>query len=217
MPKGLELRGQKFGRWEVLSQAKSNGSRRWNVICVCGNRKIVPSNTLTSGLSKSCGCLQKEIVCKLRTTHGATSSKNKGKNVQRLHRIWHHMKQRCDNKNHDDYPDYGGRGIKYCKRWGKFENFRDEMEVAFNEHMEEYGAINTTIDRIKNSKGYSKENCRWATQDEQANNRRSTILIEYKGDVKSMKQWAKILGIKYQKFTALIKGNVSIYEIVAKQ
>lgn len=214
MPKGLELKGKKFGRLTVLSQAESRRCRRWNTICSCGKTKTILAGSLTGGKTKSCGCLQKEVVRKIFTTHGATKKSVKSGDTGRLYRIWCHIKQRCDNKTHDDYDDYGGRGIKYCKIWKKFENFRDDMYNSFTTHMKTHGAIDTTIDRINNNRGYSKNNCRWATQSEQANNRRSTILIEYKGDVKSMKQWAHILHIPYQKFTKLIKENVSIYEIV---
>jgi len=80
------------------------------------------------------------------------------------------MKQRCRNKNLSNYNDYGGRGIKVCKRWEKFENFRDDMLATHEEHL--------SLDRIDNNGNYEPNNCRWATIKQQANNTRRSNRIK---------------------------------------
>lgn len=99
---------------------------------------------------------------------------------------WVGMKQRCDNPNHIRFNEYGGRGISYCDRWEDFTLFLTDMGVR---------PEGMTLDRVRNSKGYSKENCRWATLDTQFNNRRSSRLLTFKGETLSMAQWSSKLGV----------------------
>lgn len=82
----------------------------------------------------------------------------------RFYKIWKGLFTRCYNKNYRLYKDYGGRGIRVSKEWHMFENFRDDMIPTYN--------INLSIDRKDNNKGYSKENCKWSTQEEQNKNKR---------------------------------------------
>ena len=103
---------------------------------------------------------------------------------------WKSIKQRCNSEN----PLYGGRGIKNV--WQNFQEFKENMFNTYLEHVAKYGEKNTSIDRIDVNGNYSKENCRWATQQEQANNKRSNIFITYKGKKATVTEWSKELCIK---------------------
>lgn len=101
---------------------------------------------------------------------------------------WRKMKGRCDDKNDPHYIDYGGRGISYCEAWTDFRNFFEDMgRPPFGKQLE----------RIDNNKGYYKENCCWATPEEQSNNRRDNKLYEYQGKRQTLARWGRELGIDY--------------------
>ena len=104
------------------------------------------------------------------------------------------MKGRCLNPKHKAYPAYGGRGITVCEKWLKFENFLKDM----GERPE-----GKTLDRKDNDKGYYKGNCRWATSDEQYDNRGS--VIEYDGEKHTIKGWADKFGIPYARLQARLR------------
>ena len=92
---------------------------------------------------------------------------------RRFYHIWADMKTRCNNPNCKKYYLYGGRGIKVCKNWDLYNNFKNDMWDSYKQHVEEYGEKQTTLDRINPNKGYSLSNCRWATYSEQARNIRN--------------------------------------------
>lgn len=115
-------------------------------------------------------------------SHGMTGT--------RIHRIWKCMRTRCYNPNRRDYHNYGGRGIGMCPEWDDFQNF-------YNWAMANGYAENLTIDRIDNDKGYSPENCRWATQKEQANNLRKNIKVYYNGKAYSPRDLSELTGISF--------------------
>lgn len=98
------------------------------------------------------------------------------------------MRSRCAVLSGRNYENYGGRGIAICARWRRFENFYADMGEP---------PEGTSIDRIDNDKGYSPENCRWATVFEQANNRRSNIVISYNGRSQTVTQWSREFGVPY--------------------
>lgn len=157
--------GQRFGRLVVRERIKNNkkGNTWWLCECDCGNLKEVQRGNLTTGHTRSCGCLSRELTSKRSIKHGqAIGEKTK------TYRAWRSMKSRCLNPNVKGYKHYGARGIKVCERWfHSFENFLDDMgEVPKG----------LTIDRIDNDGNYEPDNCKWATKVEQARNRRGIFI-----------------------------------------
>lgn len=160
MNRFIDLTGQKFGRLlaDKYIDKDKNGISMWQCKCDCGNIKIVRGLSLKNGDTKSCGCLQKERSILKNTRHGYSHLQ--------IYYIWNNMVQRCTNINHKQYKDYGGRRIKVCKRWMKFENFYKDVGNPPD---------GLTLDRVDNNGNYCLKNHRWATPKEQANNRRTSL------------------------------------------
>lgn len=124
--------------------------------------------------------------------------------VSRLNCIYNDMKKRCYKPYCKAYKHYGARGISVCEEWMNTErvviayrNNATKGYLAFKKWALENGyADNLSLDRIDNNKGYSPENCRWATSKEQANNTRHNHLITYNGETKTMQQWCDIYNLK---------------------
>lgn len=187
-------KGNKYGRWTADREGKIVGRNRyWFCVCECGKEKEVFVASLYRGLSKSCGCLNSELASARKKTHGLSRTVE--------HNVWLNMRQRCNDPNKADYANYGGRGIKVCDRWSSFENFLSDMGHANGK----------TLERKDNNKGYEPSNCVWATKKTQANNRRSNRLIEYKGESKTIQQWAEFVGLDY--FTLRARINVLGWDV----
>ena len=187
--KAVDLVGQKFGRWVVVERAGSlrNGSALWRCKCECGRVSVVGTNDLKSGRSRSCGCFQMEVA-----RLAGQYSVSHGMSRTRLYSEWKSMKARCYKKSGKDYFNYGGRGITVCPEWrDSFEAFRDwAMANGYRDDL--------TLDRKDSNGPYSPENCRWATGKEQANNKRSSRLVSFNGETKTIAQWAESSGIGVQ-------------------
>jgi hypothetical protein len=163
-----DLTNMRFGRLTVRWPAGLKGSHvYWLCSCDCGKLKVICGYSLRNGDTTSCGCYRKEVTVSrnrkgLWTTHG--HSRGKGRTPEYI--AWDCMIQRCTNPKHPNWKRYGGRGIKVCRRWMRFENFLADMGRRPQPHL--------SIDRRNNEKGYFKSNCRWATRKEQMNNTRLT-------------------------------------------
>jgi hypothetical protein len=184
--KALNLTGMRFGRLMVIHREKNIGEKTaWLCLCDCGTNVIVQSTSLTSGNTKSCGCLQKdisrEIGSRLLTKHGGFR-KN-----PRLYKIWKHIIERCNDKNFKYYKNYGGRGITICSNWMHFDNFY--QWAISNGYLD-----NLTIDRINVNGNYEPGNCRWATRKTQSRNKRSNKSITFNGVTKNYAEWDECLG-----------------------
>ena len=159
----------------------------WLCQCECGKQSIVQRGNLRNGNTKSCSCLRKEVAtqtCKQKTTHG---QKINGI-TSPIYAAWVSMIQRCTNLNNKDYKHYGGRGIKVCKTWMKFEMFFQDMGEKPKE---------LSLDRVDNNGDYCKENCKWSTRKEQQRNTWRTILIIIKGITKCLAEWCEIYSMNY--------------------
>lgn len=118
----------------------------------------------------------------------------------RLYATWRGMLSRCDNREDKYFKDYGRRGIAVCSEWKDFENFYTwAIANGYDDSL--------TIERIDNDKGYSPDNCRWATAKEQSNNRRSNHLLTHRGKIQTLKQWSDELGINYQTLQSRIHAS----------
>jgi len=201
MPKKIDLTGKVFERLTVIRELDTTRSGvRWECRCECGKVTKVLSNDLRSGKTLSCGCYKIDIHRKI-----------KGESIHssRIYRIWEGMNQRCYNKNHTSYYNYGGRGISICNEWKDSATFYD---WAINNGYED----ELTIDRIDNNGNYCPDNCRWITRKEQLNNKRTNKMITYNNKTQTISQWANELEINKNTIRKRIRLGWSIEDVLHK-
>ena len=175
----IDRTGQRYGRLVVLGQAgRSNqGQALWRCLCDCGRETTCLSDNLGKGHTKSCGCLKAELLAAGQPSHGLSHTK--------AYATFCSAKERCQNPNNKRWPDYGGRGIQFLYP-GIEALIADIGHPPSDSH---------TIERIDNEGHYEPGNCCWATQEEQANNKRNSRKITYQGRTQTIAQWAREVGL----------------------
>lgn len=198
-----DLVGQKFGRLTVTHDAGRDNKSNilWGCVCDCGGKATAHAYDLRAGKIKSCKCLWKEGTA---TTHGKG---RKGPKRSRVYSVWAAMIQRCSNQNDKNWDCYGARGITVAVPWGNFLNFYNDMGDP---------PAGYTLERVDNTKGYSKENCCWVTHKAQNRNKRSNIYITINGDTKILNDWVKALSISNASVQYRIHNKGESHEQVIK-
>lgn len=199
MGKIVDLSGKTFGRWNVLELShNTNSVLYWKCRCICGTEKVVFGGDLKRGVSKSCGCLAREVAGQHVITHGMTSHP--------AHRNWISMNQRCYNQESNDYQWYGARGIKVCERWqDSFEDFWKDTGPTWQSGL--------TLDRKKVDQDYGPDNCRWATRKEQARNRRNNRIVDTPNGPMLLIEAAETYGIDCRTVNSRFKYGWTFTEV----
>lgn len=154
--------GERYGRLTVVD---SDNTGKIHCLCDCGTHRHVSRSTLKT-ITRSCGCIQREVTAARNKTHGKADSAE--------YRAWRAIKDRCYLETCDAYPWYGGRGVKVCQRWlESFENFYADMGTK--------PSSKHSVDREDSDGDYTPQNCRWATAKEQSLNKKGLVLHTLEG------------------------------------
>lgn len=177
-----DLIGQVFTRLTAVEEVPTTPQqpRLLRCRCACGRNVVVNVQHLKRGMTRSCGCLMRDINRVLHRTHGGRRTPEYGP--------WCHAKDRCFNPNDDDFDEYGGRGITMCTEW------RDDF-AAFVAHIGPRPS-GASLDRIDANGHYEPGNVRWANTITQANNKRSNHRLTYHGERLTLADWAARVDIQ---------------------
>jgi hypothetical protein len=187
MQKLQDLSGERFGLLLVKRRVPAPDAVRgqvfWECECECGKLTVVRAANLR-GKTRSCGCLKRQMVTETNTRHGHAK---KGQNSPE-YKAWIGMKDRCGRKTSSSYQDYGERGIAVCGKWlGDFEAFLADMGPKPGP---EY-----SLERTDVNIGYQPDNCVWATEEEQLNNKRTSRRLTFNGVTQTAAQWSRDLNL----------------------
>lgn len=187
-----------FGYLKYVGELSKPGDHlQAEVECVCGKKLVLPKKNLMGGKSKSCGCKKGEMCREKATKHGGYGTP--------AYKTWADMKKRVrpDNPRHKYYYD---KGVRVCEKWDSFEGFYEDMG--------DRPSWATSLDRIDNEGDYCKENCRWATGTQQANNKSNNLHLTYRGKTYTQAELARAFGIPYPRLQMRLRSGWSVLEAV---
>lgn len=190
-----DITGMRFGSLVVKERhfpyVKREGTK-WVCVCDCSNTKVINGTSLKCGATKSCGCMAKKVAGERFATHGMSKT--------RLYQCWAGMYHR---KKYD--PRYKSRDVS--DEWKDFSKFA-EWALA-NGYSD-----NLSLDRIDNSKGYSPDNCRWATRIMQNQNKSNNVNLTFNGETHCIAEWSRILNVKKGTLWSRYKSGMSVEKIL---
>lgn len=202
MPKLIDLTGKRFGRLIVIERCENkHKAPYWKCKCDCGNVCVIQGRKLRDGITKSCGCLHKEISKINHLTHG--------KSKHPLYSVWKGMKSRCNNKHIKCYKYYGEKGVSLCEDWNDFATFFDWSINNGYKH-------GLTIDRIDNNGNYCPENCRWVSIDIQQKNKSNCFYITYNGITMTASEWERATGVCRKTIIYRILHGATVKQALSK-
>lgn len=195
----IDRKDHRYERLIVISKAPNASDKdtnaRWNCQCDCGNTTIAYGQDLARGKVKSCGCLNAERI----QSHGMARTP--------VYNVWKQIFQRCENPKCPSFKNYGARGIGVCDEWRDFARFFSDMGNPPHKR---------SLERRDNSKGYSKENCYWATARQQLNNKRTNRVLEFRGIKMSTSEWARRMRIPVTALFSRLEYGWSIEDALTK-
>ena len=197
------LKGVRFGRWVCTdlavapfrSKEGKQHSTKWKCLCDCGTEAVVTANSLKTGQSKSCGCLNAELIKARSITHGMSKTFE--------YNIWLSMRSRILDKSSKSYKDYGGRGILIHPDW--VSDFK-----AFFDHIGPRPSADYSLERIDNNGNYEPGNVKWASRISQANNKRSNRKLTLGTETKTLAEWCKEKKLRYKTVHARLTNGWSV-------
>ncbi len=205
MPHRADLLHRRFGKLTVIEDAgTTTGSHKrakWVCQCDCGRTVTMLGQSLTAGLTVSCGCHKAQQLAERATTHGQSTTPE--------YRTWIGMIVRCENPNHTKYHHYGGKGIRVCPKWR-------ESFPAFLADLGHKPTKKHTLERRDGGKDYTPENCYWATRVQQNNNTTRNRLITWRGENHTLADWARIMRLPRTVVTNRLYHHWSIERALTK-
>lgn len=197
-------KGTRYGKLTVVDTGRTVNKVKMSLCqCDCGTFTVVSNAHLISGHTTNCGCSHFE--------ENEEKKKQRESNYRHpIYQAWRSMRERCYSPNAQQYHNYGARGIIVCEAWRK--SFKAFQQWALNNGWKK----GFSLDRVNNDGNYEPTNCRWTDNVTQGRNRRTNVLLTYKGETKTVADWAEVTGLYYTTILERIRKGWSPEDVIEK-